>query len=244
MNPITEKTIGEFVADDYRTAQVFKKYNIDFCCKGNRTISEVSSKKNVDTETIISEINAIITSDSKESSDFKSWPIDLLADYIEKRHHRYVEEKTPTIQAFLEKLCKVHGDKHPELFEITKIFNESAGDLAAHMKKEELILFPFIHKMVKAKGAGQELSTPHFGTVANPIDMMKHEHTAEGTRFEKIAELANNYIAPPDGCTTYNVTFAMLRDFEADLHLHIHLENNILFPKAVSLEKELNSELA
>ncbi len=244
MNPITEKTIGEFVADDYRTAQIFKKYNIDFCCKGNRSISEASAQKDIDAELIFKEIEAIKNSTVSESSDYKAWPIDLLADYVEKRHHRYVEEKTPTIKAFLDKLCKVHGEKHPELFEITKIFNESAGDLAAHMKKEELILFPFIRKMVKAKITSQELSQPHFGTVENPIDMMMEEHTVEGERFVKIAELTNNYTTPADGCTTYNVTLAMLRDFEEDLHLHIHLENNILFPKAIALEKELNREMA
>lgn len=244
MNPTQEKTIGEFVAEDYRTAQVFKKYNIDFCCKGNRSIQEASEKKNLDAAAIFRDIEAIKENNGGDTTDYKAWPIDLLADYVEKRHHRYVEEKTPTIKAFLDKLCKVHGQRHPELFEITKIFNESAGDLAAHMKKEELVLFPFIHKMVKAQRSGQDLGTPHFGTVENPVQMMMDEHTVEGERFVEIAELTNNYTAPADGCTTYNVTFAMLKDFEDDLHLHIHLENNILFPKAIALEKELNKEMA
>ncbi|NEN22602.1 iron-sulfur cluster repair di-iron protein [Cryomorpha ignava] len=244
MNAIQEKTIGEFVAEDYRAAQVFKKYNIDFCCKGNRSIKEVSEKKNIDAETVFRELEAVKQNTGSETTDYKAWPIDLLADYVEKRHHRYVEEKTPTIKAFLDKLCKVHGERHPELFEITKIFNESAGDLAAHMKKEELILFPFIHKMVKAQRSGQDIAAPHFGTVENPVSMMMDEHTVEGERFAEIAELTDNYTAPADGCTTYNVTFAMLRDFEEDLHLHIHLENNILFPKAIALEKQLNKEMA
>src|SRR5690554_6843508 len=244
MNAIQEKTIGEYVAEDYRTAQVFKKYNIDFCCRGNRSIQQVCEKNKIDPNVLYREVEAVKETITGDTTDYKSWPIDLLADYVEKRHHRYVEEKTPTIKAFLDKLCKVHGERHPELFEITRIFNESAGDLAAHMKKEELVLFPFIQKMVKTQRSGQDLVTPHFGTVENPVAMMMDEHTVEGERFVEIAELTNNYTAPADGCTTYNVTFAMLRDFEEDLHLHIHLENNILFPKAIALEKGLNKEMA
>lgn len=242
MNAIQEKTVGEYVAEDYRTAQVFKKYGIDFCCRGNRSIQEVSEKNNIDPGVLFREVEAVKeTASSTDTTDYKAWPIDLLADYVEKRHHRYVEEKTPTIKAFLEKLCKVHGGRHPELFEITKEFNASAGDLAAHMKKEELVLFPFIHKMVKVQRSGQPLEVPHFGTVESPIEMMMHEHDAEGVRFRKIAELSDNYNPPADGCTTYRVAFAMIKDFEDDLHLHIHLENNILFPRAAALEKELSA---
>ena len=241
METLKEKTIGEFVAEDYRTAQVFKKYNIDFCCKGNRSIAEVSDKNNISADLLYSEIEAIQQASSNESSDFKSWPIDLLADYIEKRHHRYIEEKTPVIAGFLEKLCRVHGSRHPELLKVMELFKGSAGDLAAHMKKEELVLFPFIHKMVKANRAGKSLPQPHFGTVENPVSMMMNEHEVEGDRFRQIASLTENYTAPADGCTTYKVTFNMLKEFEADLHLHIHLENNILFPKAVALEKVVKS---
>jgi len=231
--------IGEIVAEDFRTAAVFKKYRIDFCCKGGRTIAEACEKKEIDKEKIYQELENIPTVGSA-GIDFKTWPLDLLADYVEKTHHRYVEEKTPVLQAFLDKLCKVHGNQHPELFEIRDLFDESAKDLAAHMKKEELILFPFIRKMVAAQRSGEELSQPHFGTVENPVNMMQHEHTVEGERFAKIAQLTQNYNPPADACNTYRVTFAMLQDFENDLHTHIHLENNILFPKSVALEKEFS----
>ena len=236
MNTRTD-LIGEMVAEDFRTAAVFKKYGIDFCCKGGRTIADACEKKNIDQEKIISELENLPKTDAS-GIDFNNFPIDLLADYVEKTHHRYVEEKTPILQQFLDKLCKVHGDRHPELFEINAIFNESARDLAAHMKKEELVLFPFIKQMVKAKISGEDVLQPHFGTVENPVNMMMHEHTTEGERFEKIAQLTNNYIPPADACNTYRVTFAMLQDFENDLHKHIHLENNILFPKSIQLEKE------
>jgi regulator of cell morphogenesis and NO signaling len=123
------------------------------------------------------------------------------------------------------------------LFEINELFVESAKDLGAHMKKEELILFPFIKKMIAAKQKGENVEKPHFGSVENPVAMMKHEHTVEGDRFVKIAALTSNYQFPEDSCGTYQVTFKMLEDFEKDLHTHIHLENNILFPKAIELEK-------
>ena len=231
--------IGEIVAEDFRTAAIFKKYGIDFCCKGGRTIEEACSPKSLDKDQIYSDIENLPKTDGN-SIDFNSWPLDLLADYVEKTHHRYVEEKTQMIIPYLNKLCKVHGDRHPELFEINTLFIESARDLAAHMKKEELILFPFIKRMVEAERKGEKLETPRFGTVENPVDSMKHEHTVEGERFEKIAKLTNSYQFPADACGTYQVTYKMLEDFENNLHKHIHLENNILFPKAIALEKTLN----
>ena len=229
--------IGNMVAEDFRTVAIFKRHGIDFCCKGGRTIEEACSHKKLAPEKIYKELDALPKNESF-SIDFKSWPLDLLTDYIEKTHHRYVEEKTPVLQAFLDKLCKVHGGRHPELFEINSLFNESAYDLAAHMKKEELILFPFVKNMVKAKISGSPLPKPHFGTVENPVHMMEHDHTVEGDRFRRIAEITNEYLPPADACNTYKVAFAMLQDFENDLHQHIHLENNILFPKAIRLEKE------
>ena len=231
-----EKTIGDFVAENFRTAEVFKKYNIDFCCKGGRTVEEAWDKKKVSPEEIYKELEEVANRKS-EDIDFNSWPLDLLADYVEKTHHRYVEEKSAMLIPYLNKLCKVHGERHPELFEINELFIGSAQDLAAHMKKEELILFPFIKQMVEAKKNGEPLPAPRFGTVENPVAMMKHEHEAEGERFVKIAELTNNYEFPDDACGTYQVTYRMLEDFQNDLHKHIHLENNILFPKAIAMEK-------
>lgn len=231
--------IGELVAKDYRTASVFKKYSIDFCCQGNRTIEEACEKKNIDTKKVLEDLVAMMESKSESTTDYQSWPLDLLADYIEKKHHRYVQEKTLEIQPYLDKICKVHGERHPELLKIKEEFNASAGELAAHMKKEELILFPFIRKMTQAKMENIKVDAAHFGTVINPIQMMMDEHTVEGNRFRKIEELSNNYTPPQNACNTYRVSFSLLKEFEQDLHLHIHLENNILFPKAIEIEKEL-----
>ena len=238
MENLKNKTIGSFVAEDFRTAAVFSKYRIDFCCKGNRTVTEVCEKQNIDADALLENVLQVSQSENNGSIDFNSWPLDLLADYIEKTHHRYVEEKTNVLLPFLDKLCKVHGANHPELFKINELFIGCAGELSQHMKKEELILFPFVKRMVKTKESDGILHQPSFGTVSNPIAMMMHEHDNEGERFRAIAELTNNYTPPADACTTYRVTFAMLKEFEADLHKHIHLENNILFPKAVVLEKD------
>jgi len=240
MNVIEQTTIGEYVAEDFRTAAVFSKYGIDFCCKGHRTLEEVCSAKGLDITILQGEISSVLNTKGDGGIDFKSWPTDLLIDYIEKTHHRYVEEKTPTLLQFLDKLCKVHGNAHPELFEIYDLFKGCAGELAQHMKKEEFILFPFIKRLVSAAMHNETIEMPPFGTVDNPIAMMKHEHDAEGERFRKIVELTDNYTPPADACNTYKVTFAMLQEFEQDLHKHIHLENNILFPKAQELEKTLS----
>ena len=240
MNILEDQIIGELVAKDYRTASVFKKYGIDFCCQGNRTINDACEAKKIDENLVVSDLNALLQSKSDSSIDYQNWPIDLLADYIEKKHHRYVEEKTIEIKPYLEKICRVHGESHPELHEINEHFNATAGELAMHMKKEELMVFPFIRKMVKAKQENTTVQMPNFESIQHPIQAMMNEHTNEGERFRKIEELSNNYTPPEDACNTYRVTFALLKDFEQDLHLHIHLENNILFPKAIELEKQFS----
>ena len=242
METLEQITIGEYVAKDFRTAALFSKYGIDFCCNGNRSIEEACQKKAVTADVLLQEIETVLSSKSDSGIDYNAWPIDLLADYIEKTHHRYVSEKTPVLLQFLDKLSRVHGAKHPELLLINELFKGCAGELAQHMKKEELILFPFIKKMIHATLSDELIELPHFETIQNPIAMMMHEHDAEGVRFRKIAELTNNYTPPADGCNTYKVTFAMLEEFEQDLHKHIHLENNILFPKAAKLEKDFTAQ--
>jgi regulator of cell morphogenesis and NO signaling len=241
MEKTIEQTVGQMVAEDYRTAQVFKNHKIDFCCKGNRSIAEVAEKNKLDPTILLAEIKAVKERNINDNIDFKSWPLDLLADYIEKKHHRYVEERIPVLIQYLEKLCRVHGERHPELFKIKELFKICGGELVIHMKKEELVLFPAIRKMVKAKQTGGAMERPHFGTVKNPIQMMMAEHETEGDRFGKIDTLSNNYNPPADACNTYRVTFSLLKEFEEDLHHHIHLENNILFPKAEELELALNA---
>lgn len=237
METTSKSTIGEIVADDFRTAATFSKYSIDFCCKGHRTLEDVCKKRDIVPDLLIEELNLAKNNSANESFDYKSWPMDLLTDYIEKTHHRYVIEKTPVLRSFLNKLCSVHGQSHPELYEINVLFAESTSDLADHMRKEEQTVFPFIREMKTAQLKGSYVEVPHFGTIENQIILMKEEHNIEGERFKKIAALTNNYEIPQDACNTFRVTYLMLKEFESDLHKHIHMENNILFPKAITLEK-------
>lgn len=234
-----ESIIGDIVTANYKYAQVFKNVGIDFCCNGNRTIEQACEKKGIEANDILQQLQKLDVVNNS-ITDYNSWPLDLLADYVVKKHHRYVEQKTLEIQPYLNKIVKVHGGQHPELIEVEAMFNASAGELAQHMKKEELILFPYVAKLVQAEQTHTK-ATASFGTVQNPIQMMMAEHDTEGERFRKIAELTNNYTPPADACNTYIVTFGLLKEFEDDLHMHIHLENNILFPKAIELEKQMNA---
>lgn len=235
-------TIGEVVAKDYRTASVFESFGIDFCCKGNRTIGEVCEARDIDTKDLVGDINAVLTEDKEENIDYNTWGLDKLTTHIEQKHHKYVEQQTPIIKGYLDKICEAHGHNHPELFEVQKLFNISAGEFVMHMRREELMLFPFIKKMVNAETNNEKIKKARFGTVEDSIQNMMNEHVDEGERFERINEITENYKLPDDACGTYKVCFGYLKEFEEDLHLHIHLENNILFPKAIALEKELKKE--
>jgi len=239
MENLRSQSIGKFVADDFRTASVFQNYGIDFCCRGGKTIDEVCESKKISAEELLTKLKEVSQQPGDVNTDYKNWDLDLLADHIEKKHHRYVEKTIPVLQQFLDKLCKVHGERHPELHEINDLFSHTAGELTTHMKKEELMLFPYIRRIAVTKNDNVSYMQPPFGTVQNPIRMMMDDHAVEGDRFAKIAELSGQYTPPADGCTTYRVAFEMLKEFEKDLHLHIHLENNILFPKSIELEKEL-----
>jgi len=230
---IQQCPLGEIVAKDARAAAVLEQYGIDFCCNGHRTLQQACSdvEKALTIAQALGELVGSATSASAPAIDYRGWPIDLLADFIEKKYHRDTTKQIDVIQTHLDKICRVHGDAHPELWKVKSLFEESAADLTMHMKKEELMLFPFIRKMVQN---GKPPVAP-FGAVDNPIRVLTHEHQAEGDRFRQIAELTDEYIAPADGCQTYRLAFHELKEFETMLHFHIHLENNLLFPRALEM---------
>jgi regulator of cell morphogenesis and NO signaling len=240
MENIGTLTLGEIVKQNYRAAAVFEKFAIDFCCMGNRTFDDACKESKVDSALVSKELQQINT-EKGDGVNFDSWPLDLLVDYICKKHHKYVEEKTPIINAYLDKIYQVHGSRHPELLEVRDIFSEIGGELAVHMKKEELMLFPYIKKLEHNKNGASPLTSPLFGSVSNPVEMMKDDHAVEGEKFRRLAALTNNYQIPADACNTFAVTYQMLDEYEKDLHIHIHLENNILFPKAIAIEERINA---
>jgi regulator of cell morphogenesis and NO signaling len=239
----TQNTIGQMVAQNYRTAEVFKKHGIDFCCKGGRMLADVCKEKHLDLATIEMELSEKqLQGQSFTDTEMNELGLDMLIVHIIDHHHTYVKDSIDVMLQFLAKIQKVHGQRHPELEELYYLFEGCAKELTSHMIKEEHILFPAILKLVEAKTNNNKLHQQFmFGSLQNPINMMRDEHTTEGDRFFRIAEITNNFTPPEDACTTYKVAFKKLEEFQNDLFRHIHLENNILFPKAIALEESLNS---
>lgn len=235
MENIASKTVAEVVAENIKTADVFKKNGIDFCCGGGVAVVKICQKKDIDFDQLEKELqNAGRT--INRSQDYNSWSLDFLIDYIVNTHHTYVTEAIPLILQYSNRVAEVHGHHYKEVVEINLLFHEVAEELSAHLKKEEQILFPFVKSIVKANKEGYSIPQPSFGTVGNPIKMMEMEHETAGDIFKKIRELSNDYTPPVEACNTYRALYAKLEEFEEDLHQHIHLENNILFPKALLLE--------
>ncbi len=228
--------VGDVVKANYKTAQLFDKNKIDFCCGGGITIREACIKSGADMEQLLPELKMMVTLNDPDSKYMDGMELDELCDYIEKRHHTYVNDNIPFLRQKLEKLCDVHGANHSELFEVQELFDATAGNLTTHMQKEEILVFPLIRKMVKLNREGSDFEKIYEDVKKN-IALLDDEHQAEGERFVKIAEVTSSYTVPADGCTTYRITYQTLSDFEQDLHRHIHLENNILFVKALQLGK-------
>jgi regulator of cell morphogenesis and NO signaling len=227
-------TIGQIVANDFRAAAVFDAYGIDFCCGGKRRLDEACQGTPATPADIVRELEALTPTDHTET-DVVSWPLDRLIDHIVSTHHGYVRSAMPTIQRYLAKLVDVHGSRHPELSRIAGKFEAVAQELAQHMMKEERVLFPYVRELTMTAVGGRHFPSP-FGSVENPIRMMEREHREAADELRQIRELTNGYTVPSDGCTTYAVCIAELDRFEQDLHRHVHLENNVLFPKAIALE--------
>lgn len=232
-------TIGEIVAKDFRKAEVFKKFGIDFCCGGKKTIHETCSKKGINEGDVFTALEAVDNQTTDTSLDFNIMPMAELVDYIITKHHAYVKESSIILTEFLSKVARVHGGNHPELIMINDLFLEAKAELDAHMRKEEMILFPYIKNLSEALSLGATGFSASFGSVLNPIQMMEYEHESVGDIFKEINKLSANYNPPEGACATYRVSFLKLQEFENDLFTHIHLENNILFPRAVEAENQL-----
>ena len=239
MMNIDEKTVAEIVSENIKTADIFKKNGIDFCCGGNIKVQEVCEKKGVDFNQLKNEIDSINEKPSN-AHDFNTWDLDFLADYIINTHHKYVIEANDLIIQYSDKVAKVHGHHYTEVVEINKLFHALSNELKMHMHKEEMMLFPYIKELAIAKKNGVAVNPPPFGTIQNPINMMEVEHDGAGNIIKNITELSNNFIPPEEACNTFKALYAKLDEYQNDLFQHIHLENNILFPKAIALENELS----
>lgn len=236
MNNTPIKTVADAVTENIKTAHIFKKHGIDFCCGGGISIEKACEKNNVDFNELTNELNNVKNTGSY-LNDYNSWELDFLIDFIVHTHHKYVEENIALLKQYGAKVAKVHGHHYTELLEVEKLIYAVCDELTVHMKKEELILFPFVKKLVHAHRDDVAIEMPHFGTVDNPIKMMEEEHDDAGAIFKRISELTNTYQTPEGACNTFKALYAKLEEFEDDLHQHVHIENNILFPKAKHLER-------
>lgn len=233
----SDETLGQIAANDLRKAQIFKKYGLDFCCGGKKTVKEACAEKGIDATKIEQELQQADKIPSSRPLPYNEWSLDFLADYIVNTHHSYVRKNLPDIRAYAEKVMRVHGNSHPELVKVYQAVEAVNEELTSHMMKEEKILFPYIKELAAVKNGSQPMQACQFGTIQNPVNMMEMEHEMVGKTLADLRILTNSYELPSDACASYSLLYRMLDEFEEDLHLHIHLENNILFPKAIELEK-------
>ncbi|MFA7403773.1 MAG: iron-sulfur cluster repair di-iron protein [Pelobacteraceae bacterium] len=231
----SETTIGAIVADDFRTAGVFEKHGIDFCCGGRISLAVICQEKGLDPTALLREISEIKNTPVDRSHNYSAWALPFLADYIINTHHAYLNENTAQIVAYTNKIAEVHGSHHPEVIEIAAIFAKIATDMAAHLREEEEVLFPAIKRIDAARKAGNTPEAADVETIRATLTRLDREHQEIGDAVHTIRHLANGYAIPADVCNTFVVTYHKLQEFEDDLHKHVHLENNILFPKAARI---------
>lgn len=230
------ETLGEIAAKDLHKAEIFKKYGLDFCCGGKKTVQEACAEKGIDATKVEEALRQADKNPVTRPLPYNEWNLDFLADYIVNTHHSYVKKALPELRGYAAKVASVHGAHHSELIAIRELVEDVNDELNSHLLKEETVLFPYIKQLVAANNQAQ---TAGFGTIETPIHAMEHDHEAVGKDLERIRILSQNFALPEDACASYRLFYKMLEEFEEDLHTHIHLENNILFPKAVKLEKEI-----
>lgn len=224
-----EITIGEIVATDFRAAEVFKNAGIDFCCGGKKSLDYACNEKSIDPSVVVKQLQELENVPVNQNQNFNDWGLSFLVDYIVNTHHKYVLKSLPELVFYTQKIASVHGSHHPELIVVADLFEKINTELLQHLKKEEEVLFPSIKEVIKSN------STVAKATIISEISRMSGEHEFAGGAMDKINEITSNYLVPDDGCNTYNVAFKLLHQFEDDLHVHVHLENNILYPKALAL---------
>lgn len=233
----SNKKLSEIINVNVRAINVFEKYNFDYCFGGNRSIKDLCREKNLNLSNLIDELKEI--SEEFQLDKFSEWRLDFLIDYIINNHHQYIHKMIPVISDNTQKISDEFGLKSSEFKSIARIFSVVYKDLKQHMLKEEQILFPYIKQLVALKDSGSKSEKPYFGMIDNPIKMMESEHKTVLEKFDNLKILTNNFTVQEEFKETFGKLYAQLNNFNKDLHIHIHLENNILFPKSIALEKEM-----
>ncbi|MFZ0959862.1 MAG: iron-sulfur cluster repair di-iron protein [Terriglobia bacterium] len=237
MSMTMEKTLREWALEEPGAARVFEKLGIDYCCGGKQTLEEACRMADVPVGEVLAALEAAPSGQfTRTKSDAHTASLAALISHIKNTHHKYTREEIARLGPLFDKVCAVHGERHPELFRLRETFRGLAQELTTHMMKEEMLLFPYMERMEESVIQKEPILPPPFGTVRNPVAMMEHEHDAAGNALRALRATSNGYAAPPDACVSYQTLYKALGEFEADLHQHIHLENNILFPRAIALE--------
>jgi regulator of cell morphogenesis and NO signaling len=239
MSVTTEKTVRELALETPTATRVFEKLGIDYCGGGNQSLEQACRAANLPMDQVLDSLEMAeqTTRAAQKIHDWQSEPLADLVAHINRTHHKYTREEIVRLGPLFEKVCAVHGQNHPELLQIRNAFAGLGQELTMHMMKEEMVLFPYIVRMEEAVVQGEPVVPPPFGSVQNPVSMMEHEHESAGNALRTMREVSGGYTAPPEACVSYQTLYKALAEFEADLHQHIHLENNILFPRAIAMEK-------
>ena len=236
MNFNSETKVKDIALSNPAARQVLEDAGLDYCCGGGKSLHEACLHADVPAEEILKRLHENSKDISPDEANWVSAPLSDLTRHIREKHHRYVREAIARVQPLLDKVGTKHGENHPEIADIQRLFTEVGREMIMHMQKEEQILFPYIDAVEKAANAHGSVEPPFFQTVRNPIQAMMKEHDAAGELVKQIRKASSEYTAPADACPSYQALYQDLREFEADLHQHVHLENNILFPRAVEME--------
>jgi regulator of cell morphogenesis and NO signaling len=236
MNFSTETRVNEIALSHPEARRVLEAAGVDYCCGGGKSLQDACLHAGVTADEILKRLGQNSELAGPGDTEWISAPLMELTRHIRERHHQYVRDSIPRVRALLAKIREKHGGKHREIEDIEKLFGDVAREMTAHMQKEEQILFPYIDALERSSNGNGSVEPPFFQTVRNPIHAMMKEHDSAGDLVKRIRKTSNEYTAPADACTRYQATYQELREFEEDLHLHVHLENNILFPRAVELE--------
>ena len=240
----TTKTVREIAIEMPGATRVFEKMGIDYCCGGAKPLAEACQNVGIAVEEVVRSLEQVETlgQASAESKDWQAESLASLITLIYNKHHVFTREELRRLKPLLAKVCSVYSETRPELLQIQALFEELTRELLPHMMKEENILFPYVTEMERAISAALPVPVTMFGTVRNPIQRLMTEHDGAGDLLRRIRKLSNNFNPPADACVSYQTLYQALEELEQDLHRHIHLENNILFPQAIEMEGQVQAD--
>ncbi len=239
MDLYARRTVGELVLENPRLIPAFEQLGIDYCCGGSRSLEDACREANVSLDQVTASVDAgrALSPDAESARDWASAPLSELTNHIVDRHHDYTRRALARLEELFVEVSAAHAERHPELRQIQRVFRGLVQELLQHMNKEEMILFPYVARLEEALRRRQPVAPAPFGTVNNPVRMMMQEHESAATALREIRKWADDYHLPADACTRWTLLYQGFQELEQELHRHIHLENNILFPRALVLEK-------